>query len=207
MALFFFWQSEFTCSDLITLQMGPASRDFESKRRKLKLQVRVSPKPGNKVSIRPNNDAGNRHRHHPESTNVSSPVQQMAKRRRKAQGQIEPDAASNLGGYVHDDFVVSDGEALSDDEFNDSSDGFEPIRQRGKLQRREKPQVGPPIASDDRMATVTDLHRIVIEDFVHRAKDLGERVSTLEFHRGSFILTLDRSKATRDFVEYHSQRR
>jgi bloom syndrome protein len=123
----------------------------------------------------------NRDRHHPESTNVSSPIQQAAGRRRKAQIQ-DSEVDLHQVGYVRDHFVVSDAEVQHEDGSEGSSDGFEPVRQRGKLQRRKKPEIGPPIASDDRMATVTPLHRMCIEEFVHHGKSLGEEVSILQLY-------------------------
>ena len=165
----------------------------------------MSPKAGSKSRRPAIVGEDNRNRHHPESTNVSSPVQQAARRRRKVQVH-DSEAELDQAGYARDDFVVSDAEIRPEDESDGSSDGFEPIRQRGKLQRRNLPQVGPPIASDDRMATVTPVHRMCIEEFVRHGKLLGEEVWS-QHVVAKCLLTLSRFKATRGFAGYHSQRR
>jgi hypothetical protein len=45
-----------------------------------------------------------------------------------------------------------------------------------KRSRTAKSQLGPPITTDERMATLNPTHRMLVDDFVIRAKDLSEKV-------------------------------
>ncbi|KAE8354668.1 hypothetical protein BDV28DRAFT_130454 [Aspergillus coremiiformis] len=124
------------------IKLGRRAGDFESGRRQLQLHVRVSPN-GKGRSSR----GGTRKDYHPQSTNVSSPVQAANQRR--------------LARYRYEENSDSDRD----------SDGFEQIRIAGKS-RREKPFTpGPPITQDYRFDRLDPLHKAVAEDFMVYAKN------------------------------------
>ncbi|KNG83175.1 recQ family helicase MusN [Aspergillus nomiae NRRL 13137] len=124
------------------IKLGRRAPDFESGRRRLQLHVRVSP---NKKAQPPRN--GSRKDYHPQSTNVSSPVQAANHRR--------------LARYRYEESSDSDRD----------SDGFERVRIAGKP-RREKPFTpGPPITQDSRFDRLDPLHKAVAEDFMVYAKN------------------------------------
>ncbi|KAL5343625.1 hypothetical protein BJX70DRAFT_116430 [Aspergillus crustosus] len=126
------------------IKLGPRASEFESGRRRLQLDVRMSPNgKGRKRSGAGRNDL-------PESTNVSSPVQ-TANRRRLA--RYRHNAADN--GPDSDSY----------------SDGFERIRVAGRKERSEKKQPGPPITQDHRFDQLDPLHKAVAEDFMVYAKN------------------------------------
>ncbi|KAE8421686.1 hypothetical protein BDV36DRAFT_304392 [Aspergillus pseudocaelatus] len=124
------------------IKLGRRATDFESGRRQLQLHVRVSP---NKKAQPSRSES--RKDYHPQSTNVSSPVQ-AANQRRLARYQYEAGSDSDR-----------------------DSDGFERIRIAGKP-RREKPFTpGPPITQDSRFDRLDPLHKAVAEDFMVYAKN------------------------------------
>ncbi len=179
-------------SQLLTSQLGPNSRDFSTGRRKLKLQVRVSTNdPKNREAppvvskIKPKTTRKPRKTgtgvaaalemdSHPQSTNISSPIQ-PASRKRKAKNpyvedEVEAECESDIDGgdYERDGFVTSD----------DSDEDFEPVREGGRhlTTRRPRTQLGPPITSDGRMVNVNFIHQGVISQFVVDAKRLDEKI-------------------------------
>ncbi|GMG22703.1 unnamed protein product [Aspergillus oryzae] len=112
------------------IKLGRRAPDFESGRRQLQLHVRVSPH----KKAQPSRSV-NRKDYHPQSTNVSSPVQAANQR--------------HLARYRY--------EANSDSDRD--SDGFERIRIAGKP-RRDKPFTpGPPITQDARFDRLDPLHK------------------------------------------------
>ncbi|KAL2870775.1 RecQ family helicase MusN [Aspergillus lucknowensis] len=127
------------------IKLGAHAADFESGRRRLKLDIRVSP----------NGKARKRSDDHkddlPQSTNVSSPVQSANRRR--------------LARYRHANVVDIESDAHTD------SDGFEPVRVAGKSERKEKKLPGPPITQDHRFDQLDPLHKAVAEDFMFYAKN------------------------------------
>ncbi|OOO10589.1 ATP-dependent DNA helicase RecQ [Aspergillus oryzae] len=124
------------------IKLGRRAPDFESGRRQLQLHVRVSPH----KKAQPSRSV-NRKDYHPQSTNVSSPVQAANQR--------------HLARYRY--------EANSDSDRD--SDGFERIRIAGKP-RRDKPFTpGPPITQDARFDRLDPLHKAVAEDFMVYAKN------------------------------------
>lgn len=74
-------------------------------------------------------------------------------------------------GYASDDFVASD------DEVEYEEDAFEIMRDtRGGRDESPGGGVGPPIAIDERMAKLPEIHREVIEEFVQEARRLEEKL-------------------------------
>ncbi len=70
-------------------------------------------------------------------------------------------------GYLQDAFVASD----------DDDDEFETMHS-SRSHREETPggDLGPPITTDERMAALPDIHRVLISDFVEEAKKLEENI-------------------------------
>lgn len=146
------------------LKVGRRAAEFESGRRDLKLQVRLSPNGKSKAArsttgIRP----GSGNDDHPMSTNVSSPVQSTNHLR--------------LARFRH---------RASEDEYSGSEDseGFERIRIAGKPRQERKRTLGPPITGDGDFSRLDHLHQVVAEDFMYFAKQCCQNVS---FSRG-FLL-------------------
>lgn len=115
---------------------------------------------------------------YPTSTNVSSPVQAASRRRLKQVHKAEPATELHKIGYPRDDgFVASDGD---DDDINDTeddSDGFESINVKGKSRSVAKKGLGPPITTDEKIDRLNPIHQIVVEDFLHNAKQHSQKVS------------------------------
>ncbi|KAE8153410.1 hypothetical protein BDV25DRAFT_149414 [Aspergillus avenaceus] len=125
------------------IKLGRRAPDFESGRRQLHLQVKVSLNGKSQPSSR----SATRKDYNPQSTNVSSPVQ-GANQRRLARYRYEPTSDSDR-----------------------DSDGFEPLRIAGKP-RNDKPYTpGPPITQDYRFEQLDPLHKAVAEDFMVYAKN------------------------------------
>lgn len=103
----------------------------------------------------------------PASTNVSSPVQAAAKRKK---------ATKKTNIDHHDAFIASDDETEDDDE-----DAFEPVREVGRVPKSNTRQLGPPITSDVIMDSLDEVHRALVEQFVEEAdakcKDIMKRKS------------------------------
>ncbi|KFY40065.1 hypothetical protein V494_03676 [Pseudogymnoascus sp. VKM F-4513 (FW-928)] len=176
------------------LKLGKSYQDFLSGRRKLKVSVRVS-SPGAAKASRPAKStqarteftgvaAARGGQHHPQSTNVSSPVSMAANRRKgknryiddEAEEDDEEEEESDNYGF-EDGFIVPDDHLSTDDE---EDDDFEPVRQgnRPALFQRSKRDVGPRITNDVLMseANLSELHSHVIQNFLIEAKKLDEEI-------------------------------
>jgi bloom syndrome protein len=117
----------------------------------------------------------------PQSTNVSSPVQQ-ATRRRKGRENHESDLPLHANGYLHDDFVVPDNQyspATEDSNDSDESESFEPVRVKGVATKVSKRALSTPITTDREMATLNPIHKDIVESFLVHAKKEAEEVSGL----------------------------
>ncbi|PWY70964.1 recQ family helicase MusN [Aspergillus heteromorphus CBS 117.55] len=131
------------------IKLGRRAADFESGRCKLKLDVRLSPNgKGRKPTAASRASSGKEY--HPQSTNVSSPVQ-SANQRRLARFQ----------------YREAGGESTQDED----SDGFEQIRVAGKPRAERRRTPGPPITQDHRFDQLDPLHKAVAEDFMVYAKN------------------------------------
>ena len=150
--------------------------------RRLKIQVRVSPNGKSKGVARAAKPkvtgVSASRREHPQSTNVSSPIQAAARRRNMQEFEDVEDSAMHRNGYQRDNFVVSDAE---DQSFKGSDEdeevAFEPIRKAGKRQTPRKRQLGPPVTTDEKLDRLNETHRMVVDDFVINAKKECEKVS------------------------------
>lgn len=111
----------------------------------------------------------------PQSTNVSSPVQAMSRRRKAIIENDEEQFALHNNGYERDDFVVSDRDCHKVGE-SDDEDAFEPIREAGQITRSRKRKLGPPITTDEKLDRLNETHRMVVEDFMIHAKSESSKV-------------------------------
>ncbi|KAK5188684.1 ATP-dependent DNA helicase sgs1, partial [Cryomyces antarcticus] len=157
------------------IRLGKNCNDFKHGRRRLKIQVRISPngkvkKPPKPVTKKDGKKraAGAARQDYPLSTNVSSPIQAASKRRL---ARYEHHEELHPNGYYRDSFVVSD---PADDDFVDndeqSDDAFEPIREAGRPRKETRKELGPPITIDEKMERLNATHRMVVDDFVNHAK-------------------------------------
>lgn len=169
---------------------GKNSYDFAKGRRKLKLQIRLSPtgktKAPSKAPSKAPKEASKKREtgvaasgpDHPTSTNVSSPIQAASRRRVKQKSNAQPELELHRNGYFRDDFVVDDDEdGLLNDTDDESQDGFGPIREKGRSRSVLKRPLGPPITIDDKLERLNSIHRMVVDDFLQNAKELSQKVS------------------------------
>lgn len=138
------------------LKIGRRAAEFESGRRKLKLQVRLSPRKGTTRTNTGNNDD------YPQSTNVSSPVQSINQRR--------------LAEFRH-----RGGDSGANGSESEDSDGFEKVRVAGKSRQERKQTLGPPITDDGDFSRLDPLHQTVADDFMYYAKQYCQSVSWTTF--------------------------
>ena len=113
----------------------------------------------------------------PLSTNISSPVQAVAKGKtagKRGQGAL------HANGYKRDTFVVPDADNEGDD-YHDpgdgsSSDGFAPVREAGTRQVQMPRDLGPRIESDATMEDLDDIHRSIVDNFVETAREKAKAI-------------------------------
>ncbi|KAF2144679.1 uncharacterized protein K452DRAFT_223123 [Aplosporella prunicola CBS 121167] len=158
------------------IKPGKYADEFGSGRRRLIIHVRASPNskstkgkaaPKKKAQTGVAAACGGL----PLSTNVSSPIQAAARRRKIQSYRLDNQDALHANGYESDEFVAN-GEENSDDD----SDDFEPIRTTSKRKRATVQKLGPPITIDEKMDGLTELHREVVENFVREARRECENV-------------------------------
>lgn len=104
----------------------------------------------------------------PASTNVSSPIQAVSRRR------LVQNLGNTAGRDLHRNGYTKDGFVTSDEE--DESDGFEPRSSQRAPRNLKERSLGPPITVDDQIAELPDLHQIVVEDFLHNAKNKSREI-------------------------------
>lgn len=147
------------------IKLGRNSADFSTGRRRVNIQIRVSPKGKTKarsVEKSSKRKAGTgvsaaQDDHYPASTNVSSPVQAMSRRRLVRKAELQK--------LVEDS---SEGE--------DQLSFFEPVRDRGVSSKDKKRQLGPPITDDEKLARLNPTHRHVLDDFMGNAKKESDTI-------------------------------
>ena len=176
------------------IYVGRNSNKYGNGRKRLQFQIRISPRaqrpkePAKKKSKKESKKAQVESLHEtvgsrvvPLSTNVSSPLQAVAKRSKKTQPQREN---LHTSGYARDNFVVSDPEdeygGAHDDDDDDAFEdmGFAPIRVAGQQSRQEprQRQLGPPIQADEGLASLDSIHRAIVDDFMLKAKEICQRI-------------------------------
>lgn len=90
------------------------------------------------------------------------------------------DRILHRNGYARDNFVISDDEAYqSEGNDQEGDDDFETIREAGKPQRTTRRQLGPPITTDEKLERLNPTHRMVVEDFMVRARKVSNNVSLI----------------------------
>ena len=159
------------------IKLGRRSTEYLQGKRRLQIQVRTSPASKN-VTRKEKGDklqwvGGPISRSaHPLSTNVSSPIQAMARRRGRQIFNEEEDEDDHSGRqedeYDNDGFVVGDDHVEMESEGSDS-DGFEPVRVAGKPSKKKRPKIGPPITSDATLDNLDEIHRMIVDEFVQGA--------------------------------------
>lgn len=192
------------------MQLGPRAIDFKRRRRQLKIQVCTSPngkakalmkKASSKDTTSKSKKATGSRAELPISTFVSSPIQQAVANR--GQGR-QPQRENRFSRYAFDEFTVPDDE--NDEDYSDSDDGFEPIREGSRLDLpAPKRSLGQRITADATMGGLNEIHRAVVEQFVQKAKEVVERIKNDDhLHGVPFTDTMLRQMAIQ-FTETEDQ--
>ncbi|KAF1351899.1 hypothetical protein BDV97DRAFT_388491 [Delphinella strobiligena] len=105
------------------------------------------------------------------STNISSPIQQVARRRKAAPSK----SPFHPNGYGRDSFVVTS-DPDDDDYQEDELDDFEPVRTATVSRTRRQRELGPPITTDQKLASLSTIHQMVVEGFVEEAKREAQKI-------------------------------
>jgi bloom syndrome protein len=200
------------------MEVGPRATDFKRGRKQLKIVFCTSPNGKVKASSKGGStkDVGSKtgrkpaktRAELPESTYISSPIQQAMSNRKQSR---QPQATGVFGKYAHDEGFVVDDEDDDDymDDDDDEDDGFEPIREGGRSLRTQPPpppkRVGQRITSDVTMENLSEMHRYVVDAFVQKAKGIAEKIQNDKFmHTVPFSDTVLRQMAIR-FTETEEQ--
>lgn len=143
---------------------------------------------------------------YPLSTNVSSPIQQASRRRIAQYSNSDPNVKLKSKGYSRDAFVVSDNDAISGNEFDEDSEAFEPVREAGKSRISKKRELGPPIMTDEKLEKLNPTHRMVVDDFMCRAKKESENVCSKSwglfcFSADGFQILMDKNLRSHPFTD------
>ena len=142
------------------VQLGRKEHMFRNGRRKMEIQVRLSPSSSKEKIVRKSKTkqratgvTGAR-TEFPTSTIISSPIP-AASPRKVNRGRSRPscDYDDSLQGFIEDD----------SDYF-----GEENIRPRSRHDKRHS--LGPPITTDQKLASLDEMHQTVLENFVILAK-------------------------------------
>ena len=173
------------------VKLGKNSVNFAQGRRKLILQVRLSPtrktKDQNnapkKLSKKRETGVTASRPDHPTSTNVSSPIQAASRRHVKQRSDAQPELELHRNVYRCDDLVEDeDGDRSLNETEDESEDGFGPIREKGQSRSVPKRPLGPPITIDEKLERLNTIHRMVVENFLENAKELSQKVSSYHHH-------------------------
>ncbi|TID14378.1 family helicase [Venturia nashicola] len=168
---------------------GPNADRFMQGGRPVQMAVRTSPKktsasalakPKRKTKTPGANQTGvAAARTLPFSTNVSSPIQAVSKRRKNAsfmndEAEDEEDVFDPLpryaNGYARDSFIVPD----------DEDDDFVPVRETGRVKQKKSRELGPPITHDNVMDKLSESHRELVEMFVFNAHDQAKKIQQVQ---------------------------
>jgi len=113
-------------------------------------------------------------REYPLSTNVSSPIQAISRRRVARPAHHDEESELHPNGYYRDSFVVPDND-FDDDDYEDEE--FEPVRVAGRASKKAARRgLGPPITVDEKMDSLNSTHRMVVEDFLTHATQECQRI-------------------------------
>lgn len=109
---------------------------------------------------------------YPASTNVSSPIQAASRNRAKQNYKGSATCDLRRNQIAEDEFVVDDDDFA---ESEDESDDFEPVREKGACRNPRKRRLGPPITVDEKMESLNEIHQIIVENFLDRAKQQSQK--------------------------------
>ncbi|KXT02983.1 hypothetical protein AC578_10589 [Pseudocercospora eumusae] len=176
------------------VNLGPRCNDFAPGKSRLKMQIRSSPRAAKTVKkpTKKKSD-GTTVKALPMSTNVSSPVQAVSKRK-KAAAQPTAKQSRHVNDYERDGFVVDD---PSEDSFSEDAetddDYYAPAPEPAEPQRRRT------ITIDDTMSNLNEIHREVVAEFVQKAEEKCKALMSKNFHLKSqpFTNTILRQMAIR----------
>lgn len=162
-----------------------------SKNLKLLLQVKVSNSP-HPTSGKTTESKANKHTQ-PSSTLLTSPITQTQRSKKGKERFIEEDIDVSDEEFhpstypQYDDLATSDGVETSEE------DAFEPVRGRSRSLRRGRQvnHLGSPITADDEMENLNEPHRIVVDEFVEKAKTLEESTRNNNGHRKPYFTELE----------------
>lgn len=123
----------------------------------------------------------------------------MTKRKQSRQ----PPSNGRFGQYAHDGGFVVDDEEDEDymEEDGDEDDGFEPLRDNTRSTRAQAQptkRVGHRITSDETMDSLSEMHRLIVESFLPKAKTIASTLQNNYFlHAPPFSDTVLRQMAIR----------
>lgn len=107
------------------------------------------------------------------STNVSSPIQDISRRKKVVAGK----SPLHANGYARNTFIVSDHEDDDYEEEGSEDDAFEPVRTTASSSRPGKSrELGPPITTDEKLASLNAIHQDVVDAFVQEARKEGQKI-------------------------------
>ncbi|OAT09794.1 RecQ family helicase MusN [Blastomyces gilchristii SLH14081] len=138
------------------IQLGEKAGEFLARRNKLMFPIRVLPngKATEKLKTKTTRSHGTGVRaagnEYPQSTNVSSPIQESLRRRKLGRGYTA---------------------CYASEEDEDESDGFEPVREAGVPRRSYDENLGPPITDDGKLSRLDSLQSIIVDEFMFYAKE------------------------------------
>ncbi|KAF3899246.1 Bloom syndrome protein [Trichophyton interdigitale] len=143
------------------IKLGRNAQRFKTGRQKTELPIRITPGKATTTRRVDTNFTGVRvaRDDQPESTNVSSPI------RGPSHLRIQDRRSRKVG--------------TEDNEYDDDSDGFAPIRDArnpGSPSRSRHSQLGPRITDDGSRSGLSDLREMVLDDFLLRAKGKCEQI-------------------------------
>lgn len=107
----------------------------------------------------------------PPSTMLTSPVSPIL-RKRNGKGPAIEENEDDGHGYIDEGFIIADDE--EEDEYEDAFEKMQPPRRR-QLEMRAA-DFGPPITADEQMDCLSDIHKLLIPDFLEEAKRLEEQL-------------------------------
>lgn len=194
------------------MEVGPRANDFRRGKQRLKISFCTSPYGKTKaapkkavsrdaVTKNARKPAGSKARAElPESTYISSPIQEAMTKRKQSR---QPPSNGRFGQYAHDGGFVVDDEEDEDymEEDDDEDDGFEPPRDNTRSTRAQAQptkRVGHRITSDETMDSLSEMHRLIVESFLPKAKTIASTLQNNYFlHAPPFSDTVLRQMAIR----------
>lgn len=159
------------------------SRDFLGGRKRVHLQVRLSPNRQPRVSRKTPAKRKTRRKAAGAdtlaSTNVSSPAQiipkaNLSSRKGKQAARTSP---TNIDSDA--EFVVNDDHEPTT--CDDSDPAFDDVPHTMRSKAASKSRLGPAITVDEKLNDLNEIHRMVVEQFVDFAKDKRKQVKTCYF--------------------------